>query len=138
MSKIGFGWAQIGEWFGDICVLLPMALAAIGMLIALVIGALDWTGVGVSLAWILFYVDVGILILLILLAVGGTVFTTGQFVTDMLDNFFVNWWNSGFGTAWTSLKSDVTKCGSAFLSGVKKAVAPVISLVGELKKMFSF
>jgi hypothetical protein len=51
-KKIGFGWAQIGEWFGDICVLLPMALAVIGMLIALVIGALDWTGVGGSLAWI--------------------------------------------------------------------------------------
>jgi hypothetical protein len=138
MSKIGSGWAQIGEWFGDICVLLPMALAVIGMLIALAIGVLDWTGVGVGLAWILFYVDIGILIILILLAVGGTLFTAGQFITDMLDNFFANWWTSGIGPAWTSLKSDVTKCGSAFLSGVKKAVAPVVSLIGELKKMFSF
>jgi hypothetical protein len=137
MSKIGAGWAQIGEWFGDICVLLPMALAVIGMLIALGIGILDVTGVGVGLAWMLFYVDIGVLILLLLLAIGGTLFTAGQFVTDMLDNFFANWWTSGIGRAWTSLKSDVTGCGSAFLSGVKKAVAPVVSLIGELKKMFS-
>lgn len=28
MSKIGSGWGQIGEWFGDICVRLPIIAPA--------------------------------------------------------------------------------------------------------------
>ena len=79
MSKIGSGWAQIGEWFGDICVPLPMALAVIGMLIALAIGVLDWTGgwgVGLGVDTFLCGYE-KMLIILILLAVGGTLFTAG-------------------------------------------------------------
>jgi hypothetical protein len=93
MSILGSnGWSLFGQWYGRVCIVWPIILALIGLLIALVGAALSYTGVGLALAWVLFWIDIVIMIVMIALAGGGILFASGLFFTDMLDNFISNWW----------------------------------------------
>jgi hypothetical protein len=139
MSKLGpRGWSIVGEAFGLWCVLLPIVIAVIGLLIVLVSAALSWTPLGPVVNPWLIWIDIGLAIIAVVLMLGGTLLIGSVFVSDLFWNFISNWRSSGGKSALNTLKGEVVSCGKSFLVGLKKAVTPLVSFIGNLKNAWPF
>lgn len=131
MSTIRSGWGAIGRLWGILSLLIPLAIALVGLLLGLIAVLLWWTGAAPALVAVIEAVMLVLLVLVISLAGIGTVTLAYLFAGDMAVNFAENWWSSGFGAAWAGLKGDVSTWGSAFVNGARKALAPLQGLAGR-------
>ena len=149
MSIIRGGWGQIGRVWGILSVLIPLVIALVALLLAAIAALLWWTGAAPA---VLAVIDAVLLVLLVLefiFAVIGSLSLFYLFVGDMAVNFVEAWSQSGLGSAWTGLKTDVSTWGSAFLNCARAALAPLAGPAararavlaagwGAAKKVFGF
>jgi len=128
MSNVGpTGYTLLGRWWMRVCILWPIYLTVLGLLITLLEAVLAYFGVGVAIAWIWFYIEIVLIVIIALLMVGGTLFTLGLFITDLFDNFLVNWRKSGVRSAWTTLKTEISSCAKGFLAGARQVGVEFVS-----------